>query len=430
MYRISPILAVVALFGCNPQNAELTSGSFTMFVSKNTSTVVSQEKIDFSKFERTWNIDCRILSDEELRLPDTLDICNGFNDFAGSNTVTAGPDGEMGTDDDEVEYNSVDHEGWVNLDGFQVAHETLNPWRGEAVMTSEGDLHLVFHHRLNGGEDMRFAIAVDPTFQPRTCVQTDEAVEWQDVDGNWIEQWSSEIAKDAFPGEGTSGTLIPLNSGAYQFNPNPTEDAEPWYFPDEWAAGYTQARFGPELMFMRTGRYGKPFAYSNFEDNGADLNEETDLFYVNLAEGVSGNDVSQYATMMDGVSQIATESTDEISLFFPEDIEVPNYAPLIVDNGWRVSDGRNAGLDGWGELHYNWLRLDQAGEDIAVGNPVSGEFRLLYKGVDSGSRLFVEGTFTVDKVKRDTWTVDELAPQKYEENETVLCGEKASEGKE
>ena len=406
MYRTSPLLAIIALAACNPQNAELTSGSYTMFISKNTSTVISQKKVDLDKFENQWNIDCRTLADEELRLPDALDICNGFNDLVGTADRT------------------VSHEGWINLDGFHVVHENLNPWRGEAVMTSENDLHLVFHHRLNSGEDMRFAIAVDPFFKPRICEQTEDGgVAWSDIDGDWMAKWSEQIGDENFAGEGTSGTLIPLNSGAYQFNPNPTEDAEPWYFPDEWAAGYSQGRWGPEIMVMRTTRYGKPSAYSSFEEDGADLNEDRDLFYVNIAEGVEGSNVTEYQEMLDGVRQISNETQEEFTWFFPEGLEPPNYSPFVVDNGWRVSDGRNAGLDGWGELHYNWVRLDQAGADIGIGSPVSGEFRLLYKGVDSGSRLLIEGRFNVEKVKKDTWTVDELLPQKYEENQTVLCGE-------
>jgi hypothetical protein len=421
MYRTSPFLAVLMMAACSPQNAELTSGSYTMFVSKNTSTVVSQKKIDFSKFENSWNIDCRNLADEELRLENPADVCNGYNEFAGS--TDPGPDGEIGTDDDE--FNSVKHEGWINLDGFHVVHENLDPWRGEAIMTSEGDLHLVFHHRLNGGEDMRFAIAVDPAFKPRRCVQTGDGVQWEDVDGDWMAEWSNHLQGDDFPGEGTGGTLIPLNSGAYQFNPNPTNDAEPWYFPDEWNAGYTQGRWGPELMFMRTTRFGKPSAYSNFEENGSDLNEETDLFYVNMVEGAAGTDIPAYGEMVDGIRSISTETQTESALLHSPLGEAPDYKPLVIDNGWRVSDGRNAGLDGWGELHYNWIQLDQAASEIGVGNPVSGEFRLLYKGVDSGSRLFVEGKFTVDKVRRDTWVVEELAPQKYAENQTVLCGENA-----
>ena len=426
MYRTSPFIAIIMLAACSPQNAELTSGSYTMFVSKNTSTVVSQKKIDFSKFENAWNIDCRSLADEELRMDEPIGICEGYNNFAGTRTSTdPGPDGVPGNDDDEYDYNSVAHEGWINLDGFHVVHENLDPWRGEAVMTSEGDLHIVFHHRLNGGEDMRFAIAADPNFRPRRCVQTDDGVQWEDVDGDWMAKWSEQIGDDNFPGEGDGGTLIPLNSGSYQFNPNPTNDAEPWYFPDEWNAGYTQGRWGPELMFMRTTRFGKPSAYSNFEENGTDLNEESDLFYVNLAEGVSGDETQAYGDMVDGIRTIAGTSRDESALFYPEGVEAPDYEPLVIDNGWRVSDGRNAGLDGWGELHYNWIRLNEAATDIGVGNPVSGEFRLLYKGVDSGSRLFVQGEFTVDKVKKDTWTVKELAPRKYEENETVLCGEPA-----
>jgi len=407
MYRTSSLVAIIALAACSPQNAEITSGSYTMFVSKNTSTAIPQEKIDFGKFENSWNIDCRSLADEDTRLPDALDICHGFNDLVGT------------------EDRTVTHEGWINLDGFQVVHENLNPWRGEAVMTSEGDLHMVFHHRLNGGEDMRFAIAIDPKFRPQICEQTESGVEWKDVDGDWIAKWSEHIGNEDFPGDGSSGTLIPLNSGAYQFNPNPTEDAEPWYFPDEWAAGYSQSRWGPEIMFMRTTRYGKPSAYSSFEQDGTDLNEENDLFYVNIAEGVDGDSVSEYQTMMDSVANIAVETQEEMDWFFDDAMEVPNYYPLVVSNGWRVSDGRNAGLDGWGELHYNWVRLDQDLADVGEGSPVSGEFRLVYKGVDSGSRLFIEGRFNVDKVKGDTWTVNELAPQKYEENETVLCGEPA-----
>jgi hypothetical protein len=407
MNRLSSFVAILVLSACSPQNAELTSGSYTMFLSKNTSTVVSQGKVDLDNFENTWNIDCRNLADEDLRLSDPLDVCHGFNDL-------------VGTAD-----RSVNHEGWVNLDAFHVVHETLDPWRGEAIMTSEGDLQLIFHNRLNGGQDMRFAIVVDPNFRPRVCEQTDDGVVWADVDGDWMANWSNQLGHENFPGEGDSGTLIPLNSGAYQFNPNPTSDSEPWYFPDEWAAGYSQARWASEIMYMRTTRYGKPSAYSSFEDDEADLNEETDLFYISLEEGVDGDSVPAYDEMMGTVALIATQSEEEMGWFYPDSVESANHSPIVIDNGWRVSDGRNAGLDGWGELHYNWVRLDQAAADIGVGAPVSGEFRLFYKGVDSGSRMVIEGQFNVDSIHKDTWSVEELAPQKYEENQTVLCGEPA-----
>jgi hypothetical protein len=426
MNRTSSFVALLVLGACSPQNAELTSGSFTMFVSNNTSAVSVQDTIDFSKFENTWTIDCRSLETEDFRLEDRLDICNGYGDFTGSRESTdSGPDGVPNTDDDEYDYDSVVHEGWINLDGFKVAHEALEPWRGEAIMTSEGDLQFTFHHRLNGGNDMRFAMVVDPKFTPRTCEQDGEGVKWEPIDGDWVSQWSEQLGSDSFPGSGSSGTLFALNSGAYQFNPTPTEDSEPWYFPDEWSAGFAQARWGPEVMFMRTTRYGLPASYANFEQSEVNLNEETDLFFVNVPEGTAGSESSAYADEMARVQAVADETQAEMELMFPEGTTAPNFKPVAINNGWRVSDGRNAGLDGWGELHYNWIRVDQAADQLELGAEVSGEFQLVFKGVDSGSRLFVQGEFTVDKIKKDHWTVKELAPQKYAENETVLCGENA-----
>lgn len=365
--RPTPTLLMVlaALTGCTPESATVTGGQYTAFLAANTSQTLYQDRLDFSAAADTWSIDCG-----DFGLPDALAICDD---------PLWGPE----------------HETWLERDGYRVVQEDLDPWRGEAVVTSEGDLQIGFHQRLPGGEDFRFAVVVNPTFQPTECVSLpDGGVEAQPLDGDWIANWS----------EGQNGTMFYLNAGAYQFNPSNTEQL--WVLPEEWRAGYTTAKFAAEQFIGRRVRFGVPESYSSYELEEAAFPSASDLFYT--------SDAGQLAAQTARVQGVADEVEAELAL-------VGVDANLGVHgNEWRVPDQRAEGLDGWGELHYNWIKFDN-GSDLSVGGSATGEFFLTFDGQESQSRVFVSGQFEVKRFHRDHWVTDDVTAVKLAENGTTLC---------
>ena len=388
-------LALFSFLACAPQNATMTGGEFTMLMSLNSSLILINETIDPEDFDEHWQVDCREvpIGEEETfdKLENPIDVCN--NDA----------------------WPPV-HEGWLNIDGYEVVSEPIEPWRGEAIMTWEGDFQMTFHHHLPSGEDFRFAVVVDPNFQPRACVQSEDGtdVEWENLDGDWIENWSADIGGPDWTGTGTSGVLYYLNAGAYQFNPSSTDQS--WSLQRDWRAGYTTAKFGEEDFGRRTTRYGLPESYASFElDDAYELAPEN-LFYTAMAEGADPTTDLDFQAQITEVREVAERVSAEFGLAQVE------FKPMVHTNEWRTPDGIPSGLDAWVGLHYNWVRFDE-GSTLEVGGNASGEFQLVYDAADGQSRLFVSGNFEVDKIKKDRWVVDDLEQTKLEENETVLCGE-------
>lgn len=427
MPRISSSLVLLPLvasaFACNPQSADLDRGTFTAFLSRNTSQIYIEDNIPIEDFAFNWNIDCRGIPSEDPRRDET----------AEGNCLEA----NRGISVDGAE---VQHESWLNRDAFDVVHDDIDPWRGEAIMTSEGDLQITFHHRLPGGEDFRFAFVVDPEFQPRRCVEAaDGSLSLQPINGDWVGQWSENMTESnhasstyEFPGNSTDGTLFVLNSGSYQFNPDETRNT--WALPPELEAGYARARFGPEEMFFISSRYAAPRAYTNFDiddRNGADL---ADLYYLGtdrLPPGLYNGDnfeaeIKQdpnfIEMMTEGPELHAAETQAELLAAVNGNITLPNFTPMVPGNAWRRPDQSNSGFDRWGELHYNWVRFDQPREQLKAGEAVSGEFRLYFFGANSQSHLLVEGSFSADKVRNDTWVTRDVQAEKAEEANIVLCG--------
>lgn len=96
---------------------------------------------------------------------------------------------------------------WLIDDAFYLKEDKFEPWRSEAVMTSEGDFQITLHQRLGNGEDFRVAFVIDPTFQPVECVQSGETCynldgEPQDEDGDG---WFDGDDPDCFFGGYESG---------------------------------------------------------------------------------------------------------------------------------------------------------------------------------------------------------------------------------
>ncbi len=378
MDRRSALLVVVGLMGCKPMNATVDEGSYKVFLSTSTSTTLFEERLDLDAFPEHYQIDCRSGDDLDL-LDDALDIC-----------------GEL----------DPDHETWLTFDGYEVVGGPLEPWRGEAIITSEGDLQLTFHQALPSGEDFRFAFVVDRAFQPTECALGAEGTTVrQAIDGDWLGNWSADAEE---------GTLFYLNAGAYQFNPSNVEVQ--WTLPDEWLAGFAAARFSGEDMNLRSVRYGKPKAYAAYELEETEIKRQ-DLFYSAVPVGVDPAQDPDYQALIGSVEGIRDAVVAEFASVNAD------VAPVLHTNEWRASDGNAPGLDGWVELHYNYVRFDQDRADLAVGDAASGEFHLVFDGFDSQSRAVVRGRFSVDEIKSDRWTVSDLRRVKAEQSGEVLCGQ-------
>lgn len=418
------IVAALAAASCAPQNAELTSGSYTAFLSLNTSPVFVDQSIRLEDFgpQNRWSFDCRNLSDESMRYEDRrIENCR--------------PDGGVLVRE-EIGSRGLAHEHWANRDAFVVVREELEPWRGEAVMTSEGDLNITFHHRLPGG-NFRFAFVIKPDFEPERCVDRDGDVQFEPIDGDWVANWSRAVNEPNYEGgdvvwpegydSGNGGTLFFMNTLSYQFNPESRDTI--WSLPPNMRAGYTRARWGPEELFMLPTRYALPTAYTQFDEAGQGPPLSA-LFYTSLDPDTFGGDDFEervrdhgpFISMMRRVERTQKEIQEDLSALYSDAIEPDEHKPIVPSNAWRKPDGRNSGLDGWGEINYNWVRFDQDRSEIAVGNELSGNFALRYYGANSQSQFLVQGEFTISRVKRDRWTTPHVHQELLEDNETNICG--------
>lgn len=428
MYRV--LVPTLFLAACAANNAELTEGSYVAFISDRTSLSLTKGTIDPSDYEGMYEVDCRSFEDgtfasqddeDSLRLEDWVKIC--------------GP-----------EVWPPQYEQWATQAGFFVVEEELEPWRGEALITSEGDLQISFHHRVPGGQDMRFVISVDPDFSPTTCVQDEDGnTERVPMDGDWVGEWSKELQWIAEQDDEVrepyshlepyldDGRLYFLNAFSYQFNPFDTSGSD-WDLPEYWIAGAAQSKFVDEVMNHRSARYGEPEIYNNIEANDSTTEASgvspADLWYCEMEPG---DDTSaapcrndNYADLEEQdahVREVAAGIHTELERLFTPDADADpifSYAPITHTNFWRAPDGRPAGFDGWSELHYNYV-VFSGDSDLTEGGRAEGAFSLTFDADISSSRMFVKGSFVIDKIKKDRWKTADLQADKLVENGVELC---------
>ncbi len=373
----TPLLLLVAA-ACAPQNAQLTEGQYTAFMPLRSSRTLFEGRIKPENADESWAVDCR----NDPPIPGALDIC-----------------------DSRQTWPPV-HEQWLVRDAYQVISEPLDPWRGEAIITSEGDMQVTFHQRLPGGPDFFFAFVVNPDFYPTRCTQdADGELVRVPIDGeDWLEKWSEDV---------DSGTLYYLNSGAYQFDPTATDRV--WALPQEWRAGFSSARFGAEDLSIRRIRYGLPSAYTSFESEETELDAAA-LFYTDMDVGTDPTTYGPFQEQIARVEGVAEAVTEELT-----NVNLTHFAPRVHTNEWRAPDGLPSGIDSWVELHYAWVHFDD-GADLAVGGSASGSFALVYDAQTSQTRVFVTGSFEIPRIKRDRWVTDDVRAAKFEESGTTLCG--------
>lgn len=395
-----PSLALL-LTGCTPQDAEITadyavflgadsSENLTNMRRKGTDIAASAGKLGLTP------IDCRDLSyldDPDLEAAERLDDV----------------DYEAECDLPEPGYFN-----WIDDYAYYLKEEKVDAWRTEAVLTTEGDLQLTVHMDIDGFGDFRFGWVIDPDFQPTECVDGEDGAELVDVDGDWLTNWSAD----------EDGTLWHLNAGDYQINPSNYD--EYWYFEQDWMAGTAFARFGDEEFYNNAIDYndleGRPYYQGSY--TGGDGSEIPGSPGFGLTDNESASlmddwaaEVDAYFNGGDGVEPLS-DLTGMGKSTFP-------YKMKIENNSWRPLDGDSSGLDGWLGVSPSWVRIDNK-DDIQAKNdkPITGEFQIYLAGLSASSKLFVGGTFKIDNIREDVWgysrgTLEEV---KAEENETPTCG--------
>ena len=406
--RIAPLTVLMAV-GCTPQTATLSDANYSAFMSEATSFSLLKGSVEPDKWDDSYVIDCRDFGTKKendvLKLPDPLKICKDWVDLDG--------DG----------HPAPDVEAWMGQGGFYVLPEPLDPWRGEAILTSENDLQISFHHRLPGGSDFRFSIVVAPNFQPTECAVDGKGTKAQDIDGNWLENWTNDLRRlgenELKPGHKIledhieSGTLWYLNARGFQLDPADPENTF-WSIPEHYRAGFAAGKFADEDFHTRAPRWGEPFVYDAVENDLGVSTTASDLWFSYMDEGDDPAEDSAHLADIERAQELA----DQVELEWAD--AGVDYAPLVHDNNWRAPDGYPSGLDGWVGLHYNYVAITGK---IAEGEAITGAFNLVLDGDDSNSRWFISGKFDVPKIKADRWTTENLREIKLEENGGTLCVE-------
>ncbi len=494
MSSVKTLVPVLLLsVGCAPQSAEVVSGSFVAFFSERVSASLGKEEVDPTDFDTNYTVDCRdagyYLQEQvwngSAAVPDEFAAAGQFacrsdeRDFRLEDSIGCGPQaaavpngfsycGEDGRDGTDYAQYPAENEVWINQAGFRVVTEELEPWRGEAVITAEGDLQIGFHHRLPGGADFRFTFTIDPDFQPTRCdVQDDLSVKAAPFDGDWIENWSEELPRILDRNERyraafehmepflEDGRLFFLNGQSFQRNPRSPDDA--WSLPDQYEAGTARGKISEELLIQRQSIWAFPFVYAAVDDpadDGEDAPpppfETQDLWFCDYdPEDTSENPACQnyqpeirsvfeadsrfepdpgsrfpdLNTMEAFIEETADRTANELRrVLRPVNGEDPiyEYRPLTHMNRWRPRDVPPAGFDGWGEMHYNYV-VFSGDSELEVGGAAEGAFTLALEAQDSWTQVFVKGRFVIDRIRQDRWVTEDLRESKAEENDVELC---------
>lgn len=421
--RLFAPAALVLIAGCTPQSAKIVEGQITGFLSANSSFTLIKGNFDPSDVDDNWNVDCRILDADssDQRLEDPLPMCQNAS-----------------WDEDMTQ-------SWMFQDAWRGFQMPLDPWRGEGILTHEGDLQVGFHQRLPGGEDFRFAFAIRPDFQPTTCAGGEGNVTAEPIDGDWLGEWSKDLAKVGAMGnlppflesvttEFETGTLYYLNARAYQLNPDKLDDifdnGRIWTLPEQWRAGFARATFVEEDMHSRPTYYGTPSSYLQADNDLLVGVPPDDIYFAESCVDAAragmttpGGDCDELTD--DETSKINQDMRDtrqEFNLIAPEGIDV-DYMPMPHINTWRRIDDDKAGLDAWGELNHSWVVLSDD-SDPTVGGSVNGAFSILLDPDDSNSRIIVQGTFEIPRVRKERWAGPDLRVEKLEEAGITPCIDK------
>lgn len=413
-------LPLLLATGCAPHDGTVT-GSYLAYFSDGSSLVLDEitrgRGIDLTEQDNLDRlgltpVDCRFLEeeDEAKRIP--------------------GVDYEA-----ECDFGTPKWFAFFEYYSYYMKTQKISPYRVEAVLTSEHDLQLTVHQNVPRFGDFRFGWVIDPHFQPRVCEDAEGGgSELVEVDGNWLENWS--VNEDG-------GSLYLLNAGSYQTDPTDwTRDgASPdgvsyWYLEQDILAGMAFGRFEDDDFYGRPTDYTEEFNPNYYPDP---LYLGTD--FPPLLIPPPGRDTyEEWLAEVETHFELTEESPGDLANFgkapdFPLQVE-------IEDNSWRLNEDDPEeveyestvtgadGLENWIGINTTWVRFDMSPEQLAAietgpqDKPIKGTFQLQLQGLASASRLFIDGAFSIDHVRKDVWgyspTLDEI---KREENNTPDCGE-------
>ena len=198
---------VLLLAACTPNDAEVT-GSYHAWLADGSSATIDLGKLPLND---ATLIDCRWEVGDEASEAEEGSVCN-TNDPDNKVVNPNDPDGEV------TDISSGSPFSWLENDAFWLKQDKLDPWRSEAVMTSEGDFQLTFHHQLPGrGGDFRVAFVIDPVFEPEVCIQSGWTCYSPDTDpvDDDGDGWLDHIDPDCFEGAWEVGFKehLPCNDG-------------------------------------------------------------------------------------------------------------------------------------------------------------------------------------------------------------------------
>ena len=183
---------VLLLNGCTPHDAEV-SGSFHAWLAANSSATVSEGEVNLTaERPQVTLLDCRYEEGNEELLEDSSCAWNTEEGLANPAWPEDGFDADRNGSNDDP-WTSPARYTWLVDDAYYLFQDDLDPWRTEAILTNEGDFLLTVHHTIGRDQDYRFAIAIDPVFQPTVCVLEGQGCytiegEPQDEDGDgWFD---------------------------------------------------------------------------------------------------------------------------------------------------------------------------------------------------------------------------------------------------
>ncbi|MEN0064759.1 MAG: hypothetical protein AAGA48_21620 [Myxococcota bacterium] len=438
------VLPLFAAIGCAPTNTTITDGSFIAFLADATSGSLATDEVDPNdeEWQFSYNVDCRTFETnaerQNFQLPDPIRICPGARN-----------------EDVEDPTWPPEHEPWADRGAYRVVGGDLDVYRGDALVNSEGDVQFAFHHRLPGGADFRWTFAVDPDFQPTNCEGTNDGqVVRRELDGDWIEEWSTEVRR--FAGRNNlpdgfeyladvadGGRVFFLNANAYQLDPEfqSTETLDDrWFLPNQWLSGAATGRFAEDLIEERASRFGEPGFYEAYEtlepgfDPGDVFNNPVDeiLWYCDedaLPADTNPRQNDCMTQLDERMEQVEQETYDELRRLASPDLRnnddgtpVFTFRPITHVNTWRRPDGAAPGLDAWGQIEYSFV-VFSADSVLEPGGTARGAFQILFEGIGSTSRVMVKGNFETERIRTDRWGAQDLFADKAEENGVELCFE-------
>ncbi|MFT5584744.1 MAG: hypothetical protein ACI9VR_002330 [Cognaticolwellia sp.] len=214
--RLAPglLLLAIAATACTPNEVEV-DGTYHVWLAANSSASIAEGAVGIGQApiidcyntldldreidERIEGSKCDVAVDENGQLPNQTGLLPSYESELYDYIQPTAYQGPF---------------GWLMNDAFYLKEDKFEPWRSEAVMTSEGDFQVTLHQRLGNGEDFRIAFVIDPQFQPKECIQSGETCytldgEPQDEDGDG---WFDEADPDCVFGGYEAGysSLAPL----------------------------------------------------------------------------------------------------------------------------------------------------------------------------------------------------------------------------